>query len=104
MLCTRRAGREGRSPDISGMALNPLYRPVDAGFGLSSNQPRAKASRLSCQICAALAAAGKRVIPYDVLIAGQANARDLTLVTSNTGGFHYVAGLRWKTWRGEGRA
>jgi len=35
---------------------------------------------------------------YDVLIAGQAKARDLTLVTSNTGEFHRVAGLRVEDW------
>ncbi len=46
------------------------------------------------EIRAALAAAGTPIGPYDVLIAGQAKARELVLVTSNAGDFNRVAGLR----------
>jgi hypothetical protein len=38
--------------------------------------------------------------PYDVLIAGQAKARNLTLVTHNTTEFPRVAGLRVEDWKG----
>lgn len=51
-------------------------------------------ARESGEIRAALAAAGTPIGPYDVLIAGQAKARELVLVTSNAGDFNRVAGLR----------
>jgi tRNA(fMet)-specific endonuclease VapC len=37
--------------------------------------------------------------PYDTLIAGQALARGLTLVTANVGEFARVEGLKWEDWR-----
>lgn len=55
----------------------------------------------SCQageIRAALVAQGTPIGPYDVLIAGQAMARNLILVTHNTGEFGRVAGLRIEDW------
>jgi tRNA(fMet)-specific endonuclease VapC len=45
-----------------------------------------------------LAAAGTPIGAYDVLIAGQALARALTLVTHNTGEFQRVPGLRIEDW------
>ena len=36
--------------------------------------------------------------PYDTLIAGQAVARGLTLVTANVREFARVEGLRWEDW------
>lgn len=36
--------------------------------------------------------------PYDLLIAGQARARGLVLVTANTREFQRVAGLDWEDW------
>ena len=36
--------------------------------------------------------------PYDTLIAGQALARGLTLITPNVGEFSRVDGLRWEDW------
>ncbi|MBB6251531.1 PIN domain-containing protein [Nitrospirillum iridis] len=50
-------------------------------------------------IRAHLAAAGTPIGPYDVLIAGQALARDLTLVTHNTREFLRVPGLRLEDWQ-----
>jgi hypothetical protein len=38
--------------------------------------------------------------PFDVLIAGQAKARNLTLVTHNTSEFQRVEGLRVEDWKG----
>ncbi|MDE1146639.1 MAG: type II toxin-antitoxin system VapC family toxin [Azospirillaceae bacterium] len=49
-------------------------------------------------IRAQLAAAGTPIGPYDALIAGQALARTLTLVTHNTREFRRVSGLRWEDW------
>ena len=41
---------------------------------------------------------GTPIGPYDALIAGQALARNLTLVTHNTGEFSRVKGLHWVDW------
>jgi tRNA(fMet)-specific endonuclease VapC len=51
------------------------------------------------EVRASLAAAGSPIGPYDVLIAGQAKARDLTLVTHNTAEFARVPGLRFENWQ-----
>lgn len=50
------------------------------------------------EIRAALAAKGTPIGPYDVLIAGQAKARGLILVTSNVGEFNRVENLRVEDW------
>ncbi|GAA3102104.1 type II toxin-antitoxin system VapC family toxin [Rhizobium viscosum] len=50
------------------------------------------------EIRSALAAKGTPIGPYDVLIAGQAKARGLILVTNNVGEFNRVAGLRIEDW------
>ena len=55
-------------------------------------------ARQAGAIRAALKATGKPIGPYDVLIAGQAQARDLILITRNTGEFSRVNGLRIEDW------
>ncbi|MCI0999310.1 type II toxin-antitoxin system VapC family toxin [Ochrobactrum soli] len=50
------------------------------------------------EIRATLAAKGTPIGPYDALIAGQAKARDLVVVTNNTGEFARVEGLRVEDW------
>lgn len=50
------------------------------------------------EIRAALASSGTPIGPYDVLIAGQAKARDMVLVTRNVPEFKRVAGLRIENW------
>ena len=55
-------------------------------------------SRMAGKVRASLALAGTPIGPYDVLIAGQALARDLTLVTNNTAEFRRVPGLRLEDW------
>lgn len=52
------------------------------------------------EIRAALAAAGTPIGPYDLLIAAQARARGLTLVTGNVREFERVAGLAVENWMG----
>lgn len=54
--------------------------------------------RKAGEIRAALAAAGTPIGPYDVLIAGQALARDLVLVSRNLREFARVPGLRVENW------
>lgn len=55
-------------------------------------------ARTAGEIRAALARQGTPIGPYDVLIAGQAKARGLTLVTSNLSGFQRVDGLKLEDW------
>jgi tRNA(fMet)-specific endonuclease VapC len=56
-------------------------------------------ARRAGEIRASLAAVGRPIGPYDILIAGQAMARNLTLVTHNTREFSRVAGLRIEDWQ-----
>lgn len=55
-------------------------------------------ARAAGEIRAGLARQGTPIGPYDVLIAGQAKARNLTLVTNNTGEFSRVGGLNLEDW------
>ena len=55
-------------------------------------------SRAAGSIRAALEAAGRPIGAYDYLIAGQAIARQLTLVTANVSEFSRVKGLSWQDW------
>lgn len=55
-------------------------------------------SRQAGEIRAALAVKGMPIGPYDVLIAGQAVARNLILVTHNTDEFGRVPGLQIEDW------
>lgn len=50
------------------------------------------------EIRATLQARGTPIGPYDVLIAGQAVARSLTLITHNVAEFGRVAGLEFEDW------
>jgi tRNA(fMet)-specific endonuclease VapC len=56
-------------------------------------------ARQAGQIRAHLASRGTPVGPYDVLIAGQALARDMILVTHNTQEFGRVPGLKLEDWQ-----
>lgn len=55
-------------------------------------------SRAAGSIRAVLEAAGKPIGTYDYLIAGQALARRLTLVTTNVSEFSGIIGLSWQDW------
>jgi tRNA(fMet)-specific endonuclease VapC len=55
-------------------------------------------ARTAGQIRAALETSGNPIGAYDLLIAGQALRRGLTVVTANTGEFGRVAGLSWQDW------
>jgi len=55
-------------------------------------------SRAAGSIRAVLEAAGRPIGAYDYLIAGQAQARQLTLVTANISEFSRVKGLKWQDW------
>jgi tRNA(fMet)-specific endonuclease VapC len=55
-------------------------------------------ARCAGEVRARLSAAGTPIGPYDVLIAGQALARNLILITHNTREFSRVQGLRIEDW------
>ncbi|WP_404406647.1 type II toxin-antitoxin system VapC family toxin [Pelagibacterium halotolerans] len=55
-------------------------------------------ARVAGEIRAELKRAGSPIGPYDVLIAGQAKARGMTLITRNTGEFQRVSGLCIEDW------
>jgi tRNA(fMet)-specific endonuclease VapC len=58
----------------------------------------AEDAREAGQIRAALAALGKPIGPYDVLLAGQAARHQLVFVTANTREFERVPGLICEDW------
>ncbi len=55
-------------------------------------------ARVAGELRATLAARGATIGPYDVLIAGQAKARGLILVTNNVKEFGRVEGLTVEDW------
>ncbi|MSP01199.1 MAG: type II toxin-antitoxin system VapC family toxin [Acetobacteraceae bacterium] len=55
-------------------------------------------ARMAGEIRASLNAAGTPIGPYDLLIAGQALARDLTVITHKTREFSRVKDLRSEDW------
>ncbi len=55
-------------------------------------------ARKAGEIRAALARAGTPIGPYDVLIAGQAKARDLTLISHDIAEFSRIEGLQVEDW------
>ena len=55
-------------------------------------------ARSAGEIRAVLKRAGTPIGPYDILIAGQAFARNLILVTNNTREFERIGGLQIEDW------
>jgi tRNA(fMet)-specific endonuclease VapC len=55
-------------------------------------------ARAAGRVRAELEAIGKPIGPYDLLIAGQAIARDLILISRNLSEFERVRGLRVEDW------
>ena len=55
-------------------------------------------ARVAAEVRTILEGRGQPIGGYDTLIAGQALARDLTLVTRNIREFERVAGLRLENW------
>lgn len=60
----------------------------------------AEDARASAAVRAALDRKGRPIGAYDILIAGTALARGLTLVTSNVREFGRISGLQVENWRG----
>lgn len=72
---------------------------VERFISVIAELPLDRASaQTAAHIRAELERQGTPIGPYDLLIAGQALANGLTLVTNNTGEFQRVAGLKLESW------
>lgn len=97
---------------VSAVVIHELYYGAFKSQRVEQNVARVDALQFSVlefdeedarqagEIRAHLASKGTPIGPYDVLIAGQARARELTLVTHNTNEFQRVPGLRVQDWKG----
>jgi tRNA(fMet)-specific endonuclease VapC len=104
--------REHEPPDfaISSVAAFELYFGAFKSSRVEANVARIDALRLpfvefdredareAGLVRSRLAKLGTPIGPYDVLIAGQARARDLAVVTRNVREFARVPGLQLETW------
>ena len=96
---------------VSAVVIHELYYGAFTSQRVEQNVARVDALQFSVlefdeedarhagQIRAHLASKGTPIGPYDVLIAGQAKARELTLVTHNTTEFQRVPGLKIEDWK-----
>jgi len=97
---------------VSAVVIHELYSGAFKSQRVEQNVARVDALQFSVlefdeedareagQIRAQLASKGTPIGPYDVLIAGQARVRELTLVTHNTSEFQRVPGLKVEDWKG----
>ena len=97
---------------VSAVVIHELYYGAFKSQRVEQNVARVDALQFSVlefdeedarqagQIRAHLASKGTPIGPYDVLIAGQAMARELTLITHNTSEFQRVPGLKVEDWKG----
>jgi len=95
---------------LPAIVAHELYYGAHKGRRVAENLARVEAlqfevvdfnredAQKSGEIRARLAAEGTPIRPYDVLIAGQAQARDLVLVTHNVREFRRVPGLGIEDW------
>jgi tRNA(fMet)-specific endonuclease VapC len=80
-------------------ARDRLLKEVNAFLAAFSNLLfSVEDARSAALVRARLEKKGTPIGPYDVLLAGQALARDLTLVTNNTREFRRVKGLKLEDW------
>jgi tRNA(fMet)-specific endonuclease VapC len=101
-----------RDIGISAVVIHELYYGAFKSQRVDKNVARVDAlqfpvlefdqedARHAGEIRAHLVSKGMPIGPYDVLIAGHAKARKLTLVTHNTTAFQRVPGLKAEDWKG----
>lgn len=101
-----------RDIGISAVVIHELYYGAFKSQRVEKNVARVDAlqfpvlefdqedARQAGDVRAHLASKGTPIGPYDVLIAGQAKARKLTLITHNTTEFQRVPGLKVEDWKG----
>lgn len=103
----------GASVWVSSVAAFELWYGVGKSAKLEANAQRFAAflagpvgllafdsedARTAGALRAQLEAEGRPIGAYDLLIAGQALRRQLTLVTANVAEFRRVKGLAWENW------
>ena len=105
-----------RDIGVSAIVIHELYYGAFKSQRVEKNVARVDAlqfpvlefdhedARQAGEVRALLASKGTPIGPYDLLIAGQAKARKLTLVTHNTTEFQRVSGLRVEDWKGAATA
>lgn len=100
-----------RDIGVSSVVIHELYYGAFKSQRVEKNVARVDAlqfpvlefdqddARQAGEIRAHLASKGTPIGPYDLLIAGQAKARKLTLITHNTTEFTRVPGLKVEDWK-----
>lgn len=109
-MVTRIRAQRPQDVFVSSVVLHELYYGAFRSERTEANVDRVDAlqfqtldfdaedARKAGEIRAQLAASGSPIGPYDVLIAGQALSRGLTLVTGNLREFQRIAALRVEDW------
>jgi tRNA(fMet)-specific endonuclease VapC len=109
----REAGESGGYLAVSSVVLFELWYGVAKSSQVPGNTERLRVflsgdldlldfddedAQTAGQVRAALEKSGTPIGAYDLLIAGQALRRGLTVVTANTSEFSRVNGLSWEDW------
>jgi tRNA(fMet)-specific endonuclease VapC len=109
----REAEASGDNLAVSSVVLFELWYGVAKGSQVLENTERLRVflsgdldlldfddedARTAGQVRAALEKGGAPIGAYDLLIAGQALRRELTVVTANASEFSRVTGLSWEDW------
>ena len=109
----REAEKSGDYLAVSSVVLFELWYGVEKSGRVQENTERLRVllsgdldlldfddedARTAGQVRAALEKIGTPIGAYDLLIAGQALRRGLTVVTANTSEFSRVTGLSWQDW------
>ena len=109
----REAEKSGDYLAVSSVVLFELWYGVEKSGRVRENTERLRVllsgdldlldfddedAQTSGRIRAALEKTGTPIGAYDLLIAGQALRRGLTVVTANTSEFSRVTGLNWEDW------
>jgi tRNA(fMet)-specific endonuclease VapC len=109
----RQAEKAGDYLAVSSVVLFELWYGVEKSGRVQENTERLRVllsgdldlldfddedAQTAGRIRAALEKAGTPIGAYDLLIAGQALRRGLTVVTANTSEFRRVTGLSWEDW------
>lgn len=112
----RKVGASGGSLAISSVVLFELWYGVEKSGRVQENTERLRVllsgdldlldfddldAQTAGRVRADLERAGTPIGAYDLLIAGQALRRGLTVVTANTSEFSRVPGLDWEDWTSE---
>jgi tRNA(fMet)-specific endonuclease VapC len=109
----REAQKSGDYLAVSSVVLFELWYGVEKSGRIQENTERLRVllsgdldlldfddedAQTAGRVRAALEKIGTPIGAYDLLIAGQALRRGLTVVTANTSEFSRVAGLSWEDW------